>query len=59
MLNHFAATEHMNYAKSARLHLQNLLELESFTPGFTEILLNTDTIQFVEVTNVGQVFGVI
>ena len=59
MLNHFAATEYINYTKSARLHLQNLLELESFTPEFTEILLITDTIQFVELTNVGQVFGVI
>lgn len=32
MINLFAATGHINYAKSARLHLQNMLELETNYP---------------------------
>ena len=32
MLNLFAATAHVNYAKCARLHLQNMLDLESSHP---------------------------
>ena len=32
MINLFAATGHINYAKCARLHLQNMLELENNHP---------------------------
>ena len=45
MLNLFAATGHINYAKSARLHLQNMLNLKNTHPWineqFTEGLLHT------------------
>ena len=45
MINLFAATAHIHYAKSARLHLQNMLNLEEshpwvhdrFTKGFHAI----------------------
>ena len=33
MLNMFAATGHINYAKSARLYLQNMLELPNRYPS--------------------------
>ena len=36
MINLFAATGHINYAKCARLHLQNMLELENNHPWVYE-----------------------
>ena len=44
-INLFAATWHINYAKSARLHLQNMLELETTYPwvykNFAELGFHT------------------
>ena len=46
MINLFAATGHLNYAKSARLHLQQMLELETTHPWvYIQTLQSTDITQ--------------
>ena len=53
MINIFAATGHIHYAKSARLYLQNMLELRTKYPRFMQTFLNMVTTQFVAVIDIG------
>ena len=58
MIDLFAATGHGNYAKSARVHLQQMLELETTYPWvYLTTFRNMVITPYVEVTVFGQVHG--
>ena len=59
MLNLLAATGDINYARGARLHLQNMPELQINYPWVYTHFIEHGCHTGVEVTNIGEVFGVI
>ena len=57
MLNLFAATGHINYAKSARVFLQKMAELETGYPWLTNSFQTKVSIVFAEQTSFGLDYG--
>ena len=59
MLNLFAATGHINYAKSSRLYLQLMMQLPSDCPWLYQCFIEKDTTPYAEAVDFGQVYGLI
>ena len=61
MFNLFAATGHINYAKSSQLYLQLMMQLPSEHPWLYQCFIEKGyhTIRRIEVVDFGQVYGLI
>ena len=57
ILNLFAATGHINYAKSAKLYLQKMADLETEYPWLYQQFKTKYSIVFVEQTSFGLDYG--
>ena len=55
----FAATGHINYAKSSRLYLQLILELPTEHPWLYECFIKQGCHVYAEVADIGQDCGLI